>query len=232
MSFNIHMNIKYYLTLPMLLFSVTSVFAADELKTEKQKLSYALGTSFVINILQQDSTLEVDIDSLNQGMQDVLQDNPLQMSIDEMSETLKRYQETIVKKVTKMNENNKKAGEDFLANNKHQDGVKTTASGLQYKVLEAGSGNKPVANSNVTVHYHGSLIDGTVFDSSYQRGEPATFKLSQVIAGWQEALILMSEGSKWQVFIPAELAYGDRGSGAMIQPSSALIFDIELISIN
>jgi FKBP-type peptidyl-prolyl cis-trans isomerase len=121
-------------------------------------------------------------------------------------------------------------GEKFLTENKTKEGVKTTESGLQYKVLEAGEGPSPKAGDTVTVHYRGTFVDGTEFDSSYQRGEPATFPLTGVIPGWTEALQLMKKGSKWMLFIPSELAYGERGAGNRIPPNSTLIFEVELLS--
>jgi FKBP-type peptidyl-prolyl cis-trans isomerase FklB len=124
-----------------------------------------------------------------------------------------------------------KDGETFLAENGKKEGVKTLASGLQYKVVKAGTGKTPKATDTVKVHYNGTLVDGTVFDSSIQRGEPASFPVNQVIAGWTEALQLMKEGDKWQLYIPAKLAYGEQGAGGKIGPNSTLIFDVELLSI-
>jgi FKBP-type peptidyl-prolyl cis-trans isomerase FklB len=127
---------------------------------------------------------------------------------------------------------NLKAGQDFLEQNKTRPGVTETSSGLQYEILTEGSGPKPSATSKVTCHYHGTLIDGTIFDSSVQRGQPATFPLNMVIKGWTEALQLMPTGSKWRLFLPPNLAYGDRQTGAVIGPNSTLIFDVELISFS
>jgi FKBP-type peptidyl-prolyl cis-trans isomerase FklB len=129
-------------------------------------------------------------------------------------------------------EANLKAGEAFLAQNRTRPGVTETASGLQYEILTEGTGPKPSANSKVTCHYHGTLIDGTIFDSSVQRGQPATFPLNMVIKGWTEALQLMPVGSKWRLFLPSQLAYGERQTGAFIGPNSTLIFDVELISFS
>lgn len=129
-------------------------------------------------------------------------------------------------------ETNLKAGQDFLAQNRNRPGVTETASGLQYEILTEGHGPKPSASSKVTCHYHGTLIDGTIFDSSVQRGQPATFPLNMVISGWTEALQLMPTGSKWRLFLPPHLAYGERQTGAHIGPNSTLIFDVELISFN
>ena len=125
----------------------------------------------------------------------------------------------------------KQAGEKFLAENKTKPGVKTLDDGIQYKIIKEGTGKKPTAESSVVAHYRGTLIDGTEFDSSYKRGEPATFPLNGVIKGWQEVLPMMADGSEWQVYIPSELAYGSRGAGANIGPNETLIFDIELIDV-
>lgn len=129
-------------------------------------------------------------------------------------------------------EENKAAGEKFLAENKQKPDIKATASGLQYQVMTEGKGKAPVASDNVTVHYRGTTIDGAEFDSSYSRGAPATFPLNRVIAGWTEGLQLMKEGAKYRLFIPSQLAYGERGAGRQIGPNSALIFDVELIKVN
>jgi FKBP-type peptidyl-prolyl cis-trans isomerase FklB len=128
--------------------------------------------------------------------------------------------------------NNKAEGEAFLAENKSKPGITTLPSGLQYEVLTEGSGRKPGPTSQVTTHYHGTLLNGNVFDSSYQRGQPATFGVNQVIAGWTEALQLMPEGSKWRLYIPSDMAYGKRGAGRDIGPDSTLIFDVELLKVN
>ncbi|MHA2219485.1 MAG: FKBP-type peptidyl-prolyl cis-trans isomerase [Candidatus Hodarchaeales archaeon] len=131
-----------------------------------------------------------------------------------------------------MSEKNKKEGEEYLAENKKKEGIITTQSGLQYKVLKKGTGKIPKSTDTVTVNYRGTLIDGTEFDSSYRRGQPASFKVNGVIRGWTEALQLMKEGAKWQLYIPSNLAYGERGAGRNIGPNSTLIFEVELISIN
>jgi FKBP-type peptidyl-prolyl cis-trans isomerase FklB len=131
-----------------------------------------------------------------------------------------------------LSEKNKKEGEEYLAENKKKEGIITTQSGLQYKVLKKGTGKIPKSTDTVTVNYRGTLIDGTEFDSSYRRGQPASFKVNGVIRGWTEALQLMKEGAKWQLYIPSNLAYGERGAGRNIGPNSTLIFEVELISIN
>jgi FKBP-type peptidyl-prolyl cis-trans isomerase FklB len=153
----------------------------------------------------------------------------------EVQETVATFQKEMMAKqeelAKKLGEKNKEEGEAFLAENKKKEGVKVLPSGLQYKVVKAGTGGKPKLTDTVTTHYRGTLIDGTEFDSSYRRGQPVSFPVAGVIPGWTEALQLMEEGSKWQLFIPPNLAYGERGAGRDIGPNATLIFEIELISI-
>ena len=149
-----------------------------------------------------------------------------------MQAVVQKMNAAILQKQVEIADKNYKAGQDFLAENKKKDGVKTTKSGLQYKVVKSGEGKTPKASDKVVAHYEGRLISGKVFDSSIKRGSPATFPVNGVIKGWQEALQLMKEGDKWQVFIPSELAYGEKGVGRNIGPNEALIFDIELIKVN
>jgi FKBP-type peptidyl-prolyl cis-trans isomerase FklB len=224
------MNNKRYFSVIIFTLMSFSVFAAAEVKTDEQKLSYSMGTYFAMGITQQD--VKLDVPAFIQAVEDVLNRSEPKISIEEMQETLTKYKETVAAEETKAITKNKKAGEAFLVNNKKKEGVVVTASGLQYKILTKGSGKKPAAGSNVTVHYKGTLIDGTVFDDSYTRGEAATLSLGQVIKGWQEAVPMMTAGSKWQIFVPANLAYGDRAASEVIGPASTLIFDIELISVN
>ncbi len=224
------MNIKRYFLLVIFTLMSSSAFAAAEVKTDEQKLSYAMGTYFAMGITQQD--VKLDVPAFIQAVEDVLNNSEPQISIKEMQEILTKYKETVAAEETMAIAKNRSAGEAFLAENKKKEGVIVTASGLQYKILTEGSGEKPAASSNVTVHYKGTLIDGTVFDSSYERGQPATLSLVQVIKGWQEAVPMMTTGSKWQIYVPADLAYGDRAASEVIGPASTLIFDIELISIN
>jgi FKBP-type peptidyl-prolyl cis-trans isomerase FklB len=155
-----------------------------------------------------------------------------QISIVEMRSAMVSMQQKIEAQRAAQADKAKAAGEAFLAANKGKAGVITLSSGIQYKIIKTGSGKQPKAEDNITAHYEGTLINGKIFDSSYQRGTPATFSVNQVIPGWQEILQLMHEGDKWQVFIPAHLAYGERGAGQDIGPNEALIFDIELISVN
>jgi len=206
----------------------------QELTTEKQKTSYAIG--FDMGSSLKENELDIDQDILVKAIKDALSGVKPLMTEQEVKTTLMALQKDVqAKQQAKMGalgEKNKKEGEAFLAKNKTKDGVKTLASGLQYKVLAEGKGNSPKASDTVTVNYRGMLIDGTEFDSSYKRGQPATFPVGAVITGWTEALQLMKEGSKWQLYIPANLAYGENGTpGGPIGPNAALIFDVELISV-
>ena len=162
------------------------------------------------------------------GLTDVLSGKQPAITYDEAKEVINNY---FMKLQKERLEINKKAGEEFLNINRHKAGVVELPSGLQYEVLKNGTGAKPTANDKVKCHYHGTLINGTVFDSSVQRGEPAVFGVSQVIPGWVEALQLMPVGSKWRLFIPSNLAYGENGAGNLIEPNSTLIFDVELLDI-
>ncbi len=179
--------------------------------------------------------VELDSTALMQGLKDsmgggktLMTDDEAKAALTELSQQVRTKQEEKVKQAA---ENNKKEGEAFLAANKTKPGVVTTPSGLQYKILTEGKGPKPTAADKVSCNYKGTLINGTEFDSSYKRGQPAIFPVGQVIKGWTEALQLMSVGSKWQLFIPADLAYGERGAGSDIGPGATLIFEVELLSI-
>jgi len=204
-----------------------------ELKDDKAKESYSVGYQFGQNLKK----LETDLDGevLSVAIQEALSGKESRLSDEEMRAALASLQErTVAAMQASMKEKAQKnlaEGEKFLAENKTKEGVKTTASGLQYKVIEEGEGPSPKSGDTVTVHYRGTLVDGTEFDSSYQRGEPATFPLTGVIPGWTEALQLMKKGSKWELYIPSELAYGERGAGNRIPPNSTLIFEVELISL-
>ncbi len=208
-----------------------SVQAADTvLDNDKKKFSYALGYQIAQNLLNKGALL--DPDAFAKATQDAFSGKPPALSADEIKAVASRIQEKALKKHGEISSKNLAAGKKFLAENTKKDGVKTLDSGLQYKVLIEGDGEIPKASSTVVAHYEGRLTNGTVFDSSIKRGSPATFPVKGVIKGWQEALKLMPTGSKWQVYIPAELAYGEKGAGGSIGPNEALIFDIELISIN
>ncbi len=203
-----------------------------DLKNNRQRASYAVGADIGNTFKRQE--LDVDAKAVVAGISDALagkcslSDTEIRMALEEFQKTLAEKAEA---KGRIAGEKNSKEGEAFLAANAKKDGVKTTASGLQYKVMAAGKGKTPGATDAVKVHYKGTLIDGTVFDSSIERGQPAEFSLNQVIPGWTEALQLMKEGDKWQVFIPGKLAYADRGAGAKIGPNATLIFEIELLSV-
>jgi len=206
----------------------------QELKTEKEKLSYSMGVATGMQMKRQ--SIDVDADMFAKGLRDAVSGGTLMMTEPQVQETLMKFQQDMAAKQaekTKLQaEANKKEGEAFLAENKKKEGVKTLPSGLQYKVITEGKGKMPKETDTVTTHYRGTLIDGTEFDSSHKRGQPATFPVKGVIKGWTEALQLMKEGSKWQLFIPSELAYGERGAGQTIGPNATLIFDVELISIS
>ncbi len=224
------MDRKQYLLALIISLTGFSAFATTEVKTDEQKLSYSMGTYFAMGITQQD--VKLDVPAFIQAVEDVLNKNEPQISIKEMQDILTKYKETVAAQQSDTIAKNLNAGNAFLADNKKKEGVVVTPTGLQYKILKQGSGAKPAAGSNVTVHYKGTLIDGTVFDSSYDRGQAATLSLGQVIKGWQEAVPMMPTGSTWQIYVPSELAYGDRAASELIGPASTLIFDIELISVN
>lgn len=191
------------------------------------KISYALGLSIGNNFLST-GIKKVDFESFLKGMQDVINNTPVAMSYEEAQQVMNDY---FTKLQGEKLEINLKAGEEFLAINKKRPGVVTLPSGLQYEIIKEGNGPKPKATDQVECHYHGTLIDGTVFDSSVERGQPATFGVNQVIPGWVEALQLMPVGSKWKLFIPSNLAYGERGAGQSIEPNSTLIFEVEILDI-
>ena len=191
------------------------------------KVSYALGLS-IGNNFQNSGINTLEVADFVKGLNDVLEGATPELSYDEAKEVINQF---FMKLQGEKMENNKKAGEEFLTINKGREGVVVLPSGLQYQVLTEGTGEKPAASDKVKCHYHGTLINGTVFDSSVERGEPAEFGVGQVIPGWVEALQLMGTGAKWRLFIPSELAYGERGAGEAIEPNSTLIFDVELLDI-
>ena len=211
-----------------ILFLVSQVNAQEKLvlKNQKEKVSYSIGLNIGRNLGSDLKRQSIDIDPniLAKGIQDALSGaNPL-LSNEEIQETMVAFQKEMMEK-------QKQRGEAFLSENKKKEGVKALPSGLQYKVIKVGTGKKPKLNDNVTVQYRGTLVDGTEFDSSYRRGQPAIFPVSGVIPGWTEALPLMGEGTKWQLFVPPNLGYGERGAGGLIGPNATLIFEIELISV-
>ena len=191
------------------------------------KISYALGLS-IGNNFQNSGINNLQVEDFVKGLKDVLSEAQPEISYDEAKQVINDYFMNLQKERLELN---KKAGEEFLNINKGKAGVVTLPRGLQYQVLKQGEGAQPTASDKVKCHYHGPLINGTVFDSSVQRGEPAVFGVSQVIPGWVEALQLMPVGSKWRLFIPSNLAYGEHGAGDAIEPNSALVFDVELLDI-
>lgn len=225
---------QYIITLLALGFVANSGICQDkpDLKDAKQRLSYSIGADIGGNFKRQE--IEVDPKVLAIGLADALAGKTA-LTEAEIRETLTKFQTEMRGKMEAKRktdgEKNLKDGEAFLAANAKKEGVKTLPSGLQYKVLKSGSGKTPKATDTVKTHYHGTLIDGTVFDSSVERGEPVEFPVNGVIPGWTEALQLMKEGDKWQLFVPAKLAYGERGAGGKIGPNSTLIFEVELLSI-
>ena len=206
---------------------------ASAFKTQKDKVSYAIGMNIGANLHRQ--SIDVDPNIVRQGLEDALAAGKTLLSEDEARAALTELQNDMRKKqqekMQAAGEANKKEGDAFLSANKAKDGVVTLPSGLQYKILTPGTGPKPAASDSVVCNYRGTLIDGKEFDSSYKRGQPATFPVGGVIKGWTEALQLMPVGSKWQLFIPSDLAYGEHGQGGDIGPNATLIFEVELLSI-
>lgn len=226
---------KIQISLMVLLLSSGSLFAKEinNISSEAEKIGYSFG--YLMGRSNADTLKDLDLDAFSQGLKTAAAGQKSSLSDEEMTQVLTQYKrqsdakELIVLK--QKAEENAKAGKAFLQENAKKPGVKTTKSGLQYLVLKEGKGKSPSANSNVRVHYEGRLIDGTVFDSSIARQQPVDFRTTQVITGWTEGLQLMKVGAKYRFFIPADLAYGQIGSGDIIEPNSTLIFDIELLEI-
>ncbi|HXX56413.1 MAG TPA: FKBP-type peptidyl-prolyl cis-trans isomerase [Thermodesulfovibrionales bacterium] len=210
-------------------------FAAEEavLKDQKDRVSYSIGVDIGNNLKKQ--SLEIDPDLLARGLKDAYTGGKTVISDQEVRDILVGLQKEMVAKQQEqakvVAEKNKKEGDAFLAENKKKEGVVTLPSGLQYKVIKEGSGPTPKLTDTVTVNYKGSLVDGKEFDSSYRRGQPASFPVNGVIPGWTEALQLMKEGSTWEIVIPSNLAYGEKGAGGVIGPNATLIFEVELLSV-
>jgi FKBP-type peptidyl-prolyl cis-trans isomerase len=206
---------------------------AKELKTDTQKLSYALGLD--LGAYFKSLGEDFDLSKIQMGIDDAYHGRKTLLTAEEAAKVQQQFaarqQEKQVKQVMEMASENKAAAKKFLDENKKKEGVKTTASGLQYKVVKEGTGEKPSATDTVKVHYKGTLLDGTEFDSSYKRNQPAEFQVNQVIPGWTEALQLMKVGSKYELYLPPELAYGDRGAPPVIEPGSMLIFEVELLDV-
>jgi len=216
------------------LFSIQQVSIAEgDLKSDKQKAGYSIGVRMGGNL--KPFAPDMDFDAFLKGLNDMYQGKKLQMSTAEIQTALQKMQTTLAARKMENDkqvaQKNSQSGKKFLAANKKKKGVITTKSGLQYKVIKSGTGATPKSSDTVTTHYRGTLIDGTEFDSSYNRGKPASFPVGGVIKGWTEALQLMKVGDKWELYIPAELAYGANGPSPKIGPNSTLIFEIELIKI-
>lgn len=206
--------------------------ASPKLETDEQKVSYGMGLNLGSRIKEE---FDLDLDAFNAGMRHAIKGGEQLMTDEEIMQAMRSFQEKqFAKHETEMQalaEKNKAEGDAFLAANKAKEGVKTTASGLQYRVITEGKGKKPGPNDTVEVHYRGTLVDGTEFDSSYKRNSTVTFPVSGVIAGWTEALQLMPVGSKYELVIPSDLAYGPGGTGGVIGPNAVLVFEVELIDI-
>lgn len=212
----------------------TSAMADNALKTQQQKAGYVMGLEIGKQLLV--SKDDINLEAMNLGMKDVFSGAKPKLTNEEMQKTMMAYQESRMAKEKAMMEKfsveNQKTGDAYLAANKAKKDVITLPSGLQYKILKSGTGTtSPKATDTVVTHYHGTLVDGTVFDSSYDRGEPVSFPVNAVIKGWTEALQMMKAGDKWQLVIPSTLAYGEQGAPPTIMPNATLIFDVELLEI-
>lgn len=230
------MNMKHIFVIVINIIMLIGVCSASEyldLEDKKVRLSYSIGYQVGGDFLRQGKDINPDV--LLKGVQDALAGKEPLMTRKEMNITLVNFQKTVAEaqkqKVIEQAKENLEAGMEFLAENGKKEGVKTLPSGLQYKVIKEGAGKAPGLSDKVSVHYRGTLIDGSMFDSSFRRNKPATFSVIGVIKGWTEALQLMKEGAKWQLFIPPDLAYGDKRTG-IIEPNSTLIFEVELISVH
>ncbi|HVR28322.1 MAG TPA: FKBP-type peptidyl-prolyl cis-trans isomerase [Thermoanaerobaculia bacterium] len=202
---------------------------APALDSQQQRVSYAIGLNLGRSLAAQD--IEIDFDTLTRGIRDGLAGTAL-LDDQQIQQTMEAFEQEMRTRLSAAGEKNQADGAAYLAENAKRPGVKTTASGLQYEILTAGDGPKPAATDRVRVHYKGTLIDGTEFDSSYGRGEPAVFPANRVIAGWTEALQLMTVGSKWKLYIPPALGYGEQGAaGGAIPPNATLVFEVELLGI-
>ena len=204
------------------------------MKTKREKVSYCIGLESGKNI--KEKFKDIDMEKLKKGFDDSIGEKTPELKQEEIHEILKMLQQQIQEQqrvfVEQISVKNKAEGEEFLEENKNQEGVEALPSGLQYKVLESGSGQSPSVYNEVTVHYRGTLINGKVFDSTYEKKEPQKFPMSRVIPGWTEALKMMKEGDKWQLFIPSYLAYGENGYGPIIEPNATLIFEMELLQVH
>jgi len=225
--------LRFSITLITLLIAPMIASAAKGLETLEQKASYSFGVDFAKRLKQQG--IELDITALTSGIEDAATGNKLALEEGEMNQSKAEYTEQLRAKLVaeqqQLAAKNLEAGKQFLAENAKKEGVEITASGLQYKVIKSGNGPTPQADDTVTTHYRGTLIDGREFDSSYSRGQPASFPVKGVIKGWTEALQLMKVGDTWALYIPSELAYGAAQRSELITPNSTLVFELELLSI-
>jgi FKBP-type peptidyl-prolyl cis-trans isomerase FklB len=223
---------KYLAAIAVVLSFAVNAFGEEkppQLKDQKDKASYSIGLNVGFTLKRQN--LDLNADAFMAGFKDSMSGRKPLLTEQEVKDTMMAFEKEMQDKQEAAGKKSAGDGEKFLVENKTKDGVKTTASGLQYKVIKEGTGAQPKANDTVSVNYRGTLIDGTEFDSSYKRGQPATFPVSGVIKGWTEALQLMKAGSKYQLYIPAGLAYGERGAGRDIAPNSTLIFEVELLDV-
>jgi len=227
---------KIKIILPLALAALAAQIHAEDktvLKDQRDKAGYSIGAN-IGSSLKQDG-VDVSLDALVAGLKDSFTGAATQLPPEEQKKTLATLQTEMTEKIAAQRkaagEKARKEGEEFLAANKTKDGVKTLPSGLQYKVLSEGKGAQPKPTDQVTVNYRGTLIDGTEFDSSYKRGQPVTFPVNEVIKAWSEALPLMKTGAKWQLFVPANLAYGEHGAGRDIPPNATLLFEVELVGV-
>ncbi len=202
---------------------------AAALQSDKQKFSYTIGYQLGQSVMR--DSLDVDGPALVRAVQDSLGGKPPQLSTDEMKAAVIAYRQKLIDERNATAQVNKKTGDEFLAANKTKEGVVTLPSGLQYRVIKEGNGKTPGPEDTVVVNYRGTLIDGTEFDSSYKRGEPTTLQVNKIIPGWKEALQLMKQGANWQLVVPPDLAYGERGAGNAIGPNETLIFDVDLVEV-
>lgn len=208
---------------------MSGVANADDFKNDKERLSYIFGMQVGQNMMMEG--VELQMDAFTMGIEDQFAEKEPRLDKDEAERVIGEMQQRKATELAEVMNVKQAEATKFLEANKTKEGVTTTASGLQYRVITKGDGASPGKEDSVIAHYKGTLLDGTVFDSSYDRGEPSTFPVNGVIAGWQEALPLMKEGAKWELIIPADLAYGPRGAGPVIGPNETLVFEIELIAI-
>lgn len=226
------MKSKTHLTLLCALgLSLIQTPALAQLNNNEQKASYSIGVDLANNL--KDQGLELDVDAFLMGLEDRLKEKSLKLSQEQRAQAISEFTKTLEAKQSQRHQalaqENLKRGQAFLVENKNKPGIQTLDSGLQYRVIESGEGTSPTEQDLIIAHYRGKLIDGTEFDSSYSRGTPIEFKMTNVIPGWQQALKRMKPGAKWEIFVPADLAYGERGAGGVIGPNEVLIFDIHFI---